>query len=60
MFTFHISNIFNIIPLNESKYVQFSSHYVLGISNYRTTNVLIQNGNPIFWEFFFLYSLAHT
>lgn len=48
--------------LNESNYGQLSSYHALGTSNYCTTSVLIQDGNPVFLEFsfFFLQSLSQT
>lgn len=45
--------------LNESNYVQLSSYHALGTSNYCTTSVLIQDGNPVFLEFsFFFYRVC--
>lgn len=43
--------------LNESNYVQLSSYHVSGTSNYCTTRVLIQDGNPVFLEFSFYFSI---
>ena len=45
---------FKFNSLKESNYVQLSKYHVWGISNYFTTSVLIQDGNPVLVSSFFV------